>query len=117
MLITRHVKILERDSDTKKRNYIFMQNTIKMHTLVWISMHYFKNYFLESRNTSIDINKARAKVFAHLISMPIQLKYLLVEKIEWLYHIIQYVRALYNYLVSFKTIVRFVYVYFRHRMN
>ncbi|CAF4780070.1 unnamed protein product, partial [Rotaria sp. Silwood2] len=38
----------------------------------------------------MDVNKTRAKVFAHLISMPVQLKYLLVEKIEWLYHIVQY---------------------------
>ncbi|CAF4225724.1 unnamed protein product, partial [Rotaria magnacalcarata] len=36
------------------------------------------------------MNKARAKVFPHLISMPVQLKYLLVEKIEWIFHIVQY---------------------------
>ncbi|CAF5083569.1 unnamed protein product, partial [Rotaria sp. Silwood1] len=43
-----------------------------------------------SCETSINLNKARAKVFAHLISMPIQLKYLLVENIEWIFHIVQY---------------------------
>jgi hypothetical protein len=46
---------------------------------------------LESCDTSININKQRAKVFAHLISMSVQLKYLLIEKIEWLFHIVQYV--------------------------
>ncbi|CAF2964366.1 unnamed protein product, partial [Rotaria sp. Silwood2] len=43
-----------------------------------------------SCKTSINLNKARAKVFAHLISMPVQLKYLLVENIEWIFHIVQY---------------------------
>ncbi|CAF4656726.1 unnamed protein product [Rotaria sp. Silwood1] len=42
-------------------------------------------------SNTIELNKARAKVFAHLISMPVQLEYLLVEKVEWLFHIIQYV--------------------------
>ncbi|CAF1638889.1 unnamed protein product [Rotaria sp. Silwood1] len=32
------------------------------------------------------LNKACAKVFAHLISIPVQLKYL-VEKVEWFFHI------------------------------
>ncbi|CAF3755398.1 unnamed protein product, partial [Rotaria sp. Silwood1] len=41
----------------------------------------------------MDVNKARTKVFAHLISMSVQLKYLFVEKIEWLYHIVQYISA------------------------
>ncbi|CAF1251594.1 unnamed protein product [Rotaria sordida] len=45
---------------------------------------------INSCDTSIELNKARAKVFAHLISMSVQLKYLLVENIEWLFHVIQY---------------------------
>ncbi|CAF1497776.1 unnamed protein product [Rotaria sordida] len=36
-------------------------------------------------------DKRRAKVFAHLISMCVQLKYLLVEKFEWLLYIVKYI--------------------------
>ncbi|CAF2810452.1 unnamed protein product [Rotaria sp. Silwood2] len=39
---------------------------------------------------SIDRNKARAKVLAHLISMPVQLEYLLIEKFQWVLHVIEY---------------------------
>ncbi|CAF4133474.1 unnamed protein product, partial [Rotaria magnacalcarata] len=39
---------------------------------------------------SIDRNKERAKVLAHLISMPVQLKYILLEKFQWLLHVIEY---------------------------
>jgi len=39
---------------------------------------------------SINRNKERAKVFAHLLSMPVQLKYLVVEKFQWLLHVIEY---------------------------
>ncbi|CAF1186923.1 unnamed protein product [Rotaria sordida] len=38
----------------------------------------------------IDRNKIREKVLAHLISMTLQLKYLLVEQFEWLLHVVQY---------------------------
>ncbi|CAF4081245.1 unnamed protein product [Rotaria sp. Silwood2] len=51
---------------------------------------FFLNRMDPHPDTSTDLNKARAKVFAHLISMPIQLKYLLVEKVDWLFHIVQY---------------------------
>ncbi|CAF1928468.1 unnamed protein product [Rotaria magnacalcarata] len=49
-----------------------------------------------SRSVGLDYkltyqDKLRAKVFAHLISMPVQLKYLLVEKFQWLVHVIKYV--------------------------
>ncbi|CAF3755553.1 unnamed protein product [Rotaria sp. Silwood1] len=37
-----------------------------------------------------DENEIRAKVLAHLISMTVQLKYLLIERFEWLLHVIQY---------------------------
>ncbi|CAF4401825.1 unnamed protein product, partial [Rotaria sp. Silwood2] len=37
-----------------------------------------------------DQNEIRAKVLACLISMTVQLKYLLVERFEWLLHIVQY---------------------------
>ncbi|CAF3987327.1 unnamed protein product, partial [Rotaria magnacalcarata] len=48
-----------------------------------------------SRSVGLDYkltyqDKLRAKVFAHLISMPVQLKYLLVEKFQWLVHVIKY---------------------------
>ncbi|CAM4942039.1 unnamed protein product [Rotaria socialis] len=38
----------------------------------------------------IDRNEVREKVLAHLISMTVQLKYLLVEQFEWLLHVVQY---------------------------
>ncbi len=52
-------------------------------------------FFLVNSNTSLDRNEARAKIFGHLISMPIHLEYLLVERVEWLFHIIQYVSISY----------------------
>ena len=39
-----------------------------------------------------DRNEVRGKVLAHLISMTVQLKYLLVERFEWLLHAVKYVR-------------------------
>lgn len=50
----------------------------------------------------MDINKTRAKVFAHLISMPVQLKSLLIEKLEWLLHIVLYVSIYYKKKNFFK---------------
>ncbi|CAM4775044.1 unnamed protein product [Rotaria magnacalcarata] len=38
----------------------------------------------------IDRNEIREKVLAHLISMTVQLKYLLVEQFEWLLHVVKY---------------------------
>ncbi|CAF3189401.1 unnamed protein product, partial [Rotaria sp. Silwood2] len=35
-------------------------------------------------------NQIREKVLAHLISMTVQLKYLLVERFDWLLHVVQY---------------------------
>lgn len=37
-------------------------------------------------------DELRGKVLAHLISLTVQLKYLLVERFTWLLHVIQYVR-------------------------
>jgi len=45
----------------------------------------------------IDGNEIRGKVLAHLISMTVQLKYLLIERFEWLLHVIQYVRHSFFY--------------------
>ncbi|CAF1480169.1 unnamed protein product [Adineta steineri] len=53
----------------------------------------FNPYFhrgLGNSDESIDRNKVRAKLLAHLISMPVQLKDLRIELFEWLLHIIQY---------------------------
>lgn len=50
-----------------------------------------KRLFLDRSDTSREKNKARAKVLAHLISMPVQLKHLIVENFEWLLHVVQYV--------------------------
>ncbi|CAF0998932.1 unnamed protein product [Rotaria sordida] len=63
---------------------------IQLRNVTRLDLGFCQSPMIKSRNTSMDVNKARAKVFAHLISMPVQLKHLLVEKIEWLYHIIQY---------------------------
>ncbi len=41
---------------------------------------------------AIEENEIRGKVLAHLISMTVQLKYLRIERFEWLLHVIQYVR-------------------------
>ncbi|CAF4024654.1 unnamed protein product, partial [Rotaria sordida] len=53
----------------------------------------FGTYF-DRRNRynhlAIDQNEIRAKILAYLISMTVQLKYLLVERFEWLLHIVQY---------------------------
>ncbi|UJR38484.1 hypothetical protein I4U23_031152 [Adineta vaga] len=46
--------------------------------------------YMDVCDKSINRNKERAKVLAHLISMPVQLKYLLVEKFQWLLHVIEY---------------------------
>ena len=50
-----------------------------------------KIFFQGVRDDSIDQDKARAKVLAHLISMPIELKDLRVYQFEWLLHVVQYV--------------------------
>jgi hypothetical protein len=47
--------------------------------------------FLDACDKSIDRNKERAKVLAQLISMPVQLKYLIIENVQWLLHVIEYV--------------------------
>ncbi|CAF1494248.1 unnamed protein product [Rotaria sp. Silwood1] len=39
---------------------------------------------------TIDENEICAKVLVHLISMTVQLKYLRIERFEWLLHVIQY---------------------------
>ncbi|CAM4802124.1 unnamed protein product [Rotaria magnacalcarata] len=39
---------------------------------------------------SMDRNRERAKLLAHLISMPVQLKYLLVRNFQWFLHVVEY---------------------------
>jgi len=51
--------------------------------------------FQGNSDDSIDRNKARAKLLAHLISMPIQLYHLRLRNFEWLLHLIQYVSISY----------------------
>jgi hypothetical protein len=53
-----------------------------------------KIFFLARVDEPIDRNEIREKVLAHLISMTVQLKYLLVEQFEWLLHVVQYVSFL-----------------------
>ncbi|CAM4762583.1 unnamed protein product [Rotaria magnacalcarata] len=38
----------------------------------------------------MDRNRERAKLLAHLISMPVQLKYLLVRNFQWFLHVVEY---------------------------
>ncbi|CAF3948420.1 unnamed protein product [Rotaria sp. Silwood2] len=81
--------------------------TFSSSTCVWINLHPSLYLFLEqfdelfpnvfcikictgNYNHSIDRNKARAKLVAHLISMPIQLYDLRLRNFEWLLHVIQY---------------------------
>ncbi|CAF1416626.1 unnamed protein product [Rotaria sordida] len=54
------------------------------------------------RHNPINRNEIREKVLAHLISMTVQLKYLLVEQFEWLLHVVQYSNNLTVNLVSSK---------------
>jgi hypothetical protein len=48
--------------------------------------------FLDACGKSIDRNKERAKVLVQLISMAVQLKYLIINNFQWLLHVIEYVR-------------------------
>ncbi|CAF3421409.1 unnamed protein product [Rotaria socialis] len=45
---------------------------------------------VEFSNKSTHRDKLRAKVFAHLISTCVQLKYLLVDNFKWLLHVTRY---------------------------
>ncbi|CAF4866172.1 unnamed protein product, partial [Rotaria sp. Silwood1] len=70
--------------------------SIDLHPFLYLFFEQFNELFpnvshIKNDSNTIELNKARAKVFTHLISMPVQLEYLLVEKVEWLFHIIQYV--------------------------
>ncbi|CAF5054106.1 unnamed protein product, partial [Rotaria sp. Silwood1] len=49
--------------------------------------------------TSIDRDQIREKVLAHLISMTVQLKYLLVERFEWLLHVVEYLCTLFDEVI------------------
>ena len=48
-------------------------------------------FFLASSVKPVDRNPIREKVLAYLISMAVQLKCLVVEQFEWLFHVVQYV--------------------------
>ncbi|CAF4111169.1 unnamed protein product [Rotaria sp. Silwood2] len=52
--------------------------------------YYFSQLVLVKKNTLTDRDKVRAKIFAHLLSMPVQLKHLFVKKFEWLLYVIHY---------------------------
>ena len=52
------------------------------------------NFFLAGIIESRDRNEMREKVLAHLISMTVQLKYLLIEQFIWILHVVQYVSFL-----------------------
>ncbi|CAF2063983.1 unnamed protein product [Rotaria magnacalcarata] len=54
------------------------------------TMQNLKILFVARVDEPIDRNEIREKVLAHLISMTVQLKYLLVEQFEWLLHVVQY---------------------------
>jgi hypothetical protein len=61
----------------------------------------YEIFFLAKQVTkSMEGNQLREKVLAHLISMTVQLKYLLVERFEWLLHVVQYVRHSFIYKLS-----------------
>jgi hypothetical protein len=54
-------------------------------------MSNLKIFFLARVVEPIDRNEIREKVLAHLISMTVQLKCLLVEQFQWLLHVVKYV--------------------------
>ncbi|CAF4227907.1 unnamed protein product, partial [Rotaria magnacalcarata] len=54
------------------------------------TMQNLKILFVARVDEPIDRNEIREKVLAHLISVTVQLKYLLVEQFEWLLHVVQY---------------------------
>jgi hypothetical protein len=48
-------------------------------------------FFPDGPDNSIDRTKACAKLLAHLISMPVQLKDLRINTFRWLLHVVEYV--------------------------
>ncbi|CAF4496811.1 unnamed protein product, partial [Rotaria sp. Silwood2] len=87
-------------------NYSYIFNWPRI-GFIWFdlypSLHLFLERFnelspniscIEVHQTDTEIlpnrNQIREKVLAHLISMTVQLKYLLVERFDWLLHVVQY---------------------------
>ncbi|CAF0947683.1 unnamed protein product [Adineta steineri] len=73
---------------SKMRQNMKLNNPFRNVTKIQFGMYFdCKNSASVERT---DGNEVRGKVLAHLISMTIQLKYLLVERFEWLLHVIQH---------------------------
>ncbi|CAF3553227.1 unnamed protein product [Rotaria sp. Silwood1] len=64
-------------------------NSFKIHS--FFIEHQWTNVKCNFSSGLIKRNQIREKVFANLISMTVQLKYLQVERFEWLLHIVQYI--------------------------
>jgi len=65
--------------------------------------------FLAPCDTLTDRDKVRAKIFAHLLSMPVQLKHLFIQKFEWFLYVIQYVSIhfiLSHFLRNIRVLIR-----------
>ncbi|CAM4748523.1 unnamed protein product [Rotaria magnacalcarata] len=63
---------------------------IQFRNITKLKFGYYFTRTIYACDQSIDRNKERAKVLAQLISMPVQLKYLLIENFQWFLHIIEY---------------------------
>ncbi|CAF1024723.1 unnamed protein product [Rotaria sp. Silwood1] len=64
-------------------------NSFKIHS--FFIEHQWTNVKCNFSSGLVKRNQIREKVFANLISMTVQLKYLQVERFEWLLHIVQYI--------------------------
>ncbi len=62
----------------------------KLYPLI-INKIYIKFVFQDHSCQLTDEDKVFAKIFSHIISMTVQLKYLFIERFEWFLYIIQYV--------------------------
>ncbi|CAF0967810.1 unnamed protein product, partial [Rotaria sordida] len=67
--------------------YLFLEQFTELSPNISCIKVYRDNF----SSTLIKRNQIREKVFANLISMTVQLKYLQVERFEWLLHIVQYI--------------------------
>ncbi|CAF4937666.1 unnamed protein product [Rotaria sp. Silwood1] len=67
--------------------YLFLEQFTELSPNISCIQVYKRNF----SSGLVKRNQIREKVFANLISMTVQLKYLQVERFEWLLHIVQYI--------------------------
>ncbi|CAM4796645.1 unnamed protein product [Rotaria magnacalcarata] len=65
-------------------------NYIQLCNVTTLRFGIYRGRTVFSCDTLTDQDKERAKTFAHLLSMPVQLKYLFMQRFEWLLYVTQY---------------------------